>query len=56
LPFFGNTFPFSFHGTFYGDFVIALPKRPQTPERRFYGRNLPLSKEMAENLQSFGSG
>jgi hypothetical protein len=23
---------------------------------RFYARNLPLSKEMAKNLQSFGSG
>jgi hypothetical protein len=23
---------------------------------RFYARNLPLSKEMAENLRSFGSG
>jgi hypothetical protein len=23
---------------------------------RFYARNLPLSKEMARNLQSFGSG
>jgi hypothetical protein len=24
--------------------------------KRFYARNLPLSKEMARNLQSFGSG
>jgi hypothetical protein len=23
---------------------------------RFYARNLPLSKEMAKNLQSFGGG
>jgi hypothetical protein len=32
-----------------------MPKNADQIER-FYARNLPLSKEMAINLQSFGSG
>ena len=39
--------------------IATSPKMPGTSVdqmERFYARNLPLSKEMAINLQSFGSG